>query len=73
MLPAHLPTQIMLFALLLAWLGACVVFDLRSRQVPAWLTIPPLLLAALWRLFSGRLAGGVAGYCPDLDLGSALG
>jgi hypothetical protein len=30
-----------------------MVFDLRSREVPALLTIPPLILAALWRLFHG--------------------
>ena len=53
MLPLLAPTQVIIFALLLAWLGACVVFDLRSRQVPALLTIPPLVLAALWRLFQG--------------------
>ncbi|MCL4559851.1 MAG: hypothetical protein M1281_04445 [Chloroflexi bacterium] len=53
MLPLLAPTQIIVFALLLAWLGACVVYDLRSRQVPALLTILPLILAALWRLFQG--------------------
>ena len=46
-------TQIIILVLLLAWLGACVVFDLRSRQVPALLTIPPLIIAALWRSFHG--------------------
>ena len=30
-----------------------MVFDLRSRQVPALLTIPPLVLDAFWRLFQG--------------------
>jgi len=53
MLPSLAPTQVIIFALLLAWLGACVVFDLRSRQVPALLTILPLGLTALWRLFQG--------------------
>lgn len=53
MLPSLAPTQVIIFSLLLAWLGACVVYDLRSRQVPALLTILPLILAALWRLFQG--------------------
>ncbi|PWB50520.1 MAG: hypothetical protein C3F13_16340 [Anaerolineales bacterium] len=48
-----LPTQVILLVFLLAWLGACVVFDLRSRQVPSLLTIPPLVLSALWRLLQG--------------------
>ena len=48
-----LPTQVILGVALLAWLGACVVFDLRSRQVPMLLTIIPLILAAAWRLFQG--------------------
>ena len=48
-----LPTQVILGAVLLAWLGTCVVFDLRSRQVPTLLTVIPLILAAAWRLFQG--------------------
>ena len=48
-----LPTQVILGAFLLAWLGTCVYFDLRSRQVPMLLTVIPLLLAAVWRLFQG--------------------
>jgi len=48
------PIQVILLLLLLAWLVACVVFDLRSRQVPALLTIPPLIISALWRLFQGE-------------------
>ena len=47
------PTQVILGACLLAWLGGCVIFDLRSRQVPMLLTIIPLILAAAWRLFQG--------------------
>ncbi len=31
-----------------------MAFDLRSRQVPAVLTIPLLVLSALWRLLQGR-------------------
>ncbi len=53
MLPSISTTQVILLFLLLAWLSACVVFDLRSRQVPALLTIPPLVLSALWRLIQG--------------------
>ncbi len=53
MLPSILPTQVILSVLLIAWLGVCVGFDLCSRQVPALLTIPPLVLSALWRLFQG--------------------
>ena len=53
MLPSISTAQVILWIALLAWLGACVVFDLRSRQVPALLTLPPLILAALWRLLHG--------------------
>jgi len=48
-----LPTQVILGAVLLAWLGTCVFFDLRSRQVPTLLTVIPLIVAAAWRLFQG--------------------
>lgn len=50
-----LPTQVILGAVLLTWLGTCVFYDLRSRQVPTLLTVIPLLLAAAWRLFQGGL------------------
>ena len=53
MLPSTLPAQMIAWALLLAWLVVCVIFDLRSRQVPAFLTLLPLILAALWQLFQG--------------------
>ena len=53
MLPSTLSTQVIVWALLLAWLAICVVFDLRSRQVPAYLTVMPLILAAIWQLFQG--------------------
>ena len=53
MLPSFSSTQVILSFLLMAWLVTCVVFDLRSQQVPTWLTIPPLVLAALWRLSQG--------------------
>jgi len=48
-----LPTQVILGAVLFAWLGICVIYDLRSRQVPTLLTVIPLILAAAWRLFHG--------------------
>ncbi len=48
-----LPTQVILGSFLLTWLGTCVFFDLRSRQVPTLLTVIPLVLAATWRLFQG--------------------
>lgn len=53
MLPSTLSAQIIAWALLLAWLAICVIFDLRSRQVPASLTVMPLILAAIWRLSQG--------------------
>ena len=53
MVHSMLPTQVILGTLLLGWLGFCVIFDLRSRQVPTLLTIIPLVLAAAWRLFQG--------------------
>jgi Flp pilus assembly protein protease CpaA len=37
----------------MAWLAVCVVFDLRTRQVPSLLTLIPLILAASWQLFQG--------------------
>lgn len=56
MLPSPSSTQVMVIVLLIAWLGTCVVSDLHSRQVPTLLTIPPLALSALWRLFQGGWA-----------------
>jgi Flp pilus assembly protein protease CpaA len=53
MLSQTLSTQVILWVILLAWLAVCVVFDLRSRQVPAFLTVIPLILAAFWQLFQG--------------------
>ncbi len=53
MVHSMLPTQVILGTLLLGWLGVCVIFDLRSRQVPTLLTVIPLVLAAAWRLFQG--------------------
>ena len=48
-----LPTQVMLSAALFTWLGSCMIFDLRSRQVPTLLTVIPLILAGTWRLLQG--------------------
>lgn len=53
MLPSTSSAQVIAWALLLAWLAVCVMFDLRSRQVPALLTILPLILAAIWQLIQG--------------------
>lgn len=52
-MPSPLSAQVIVWALMLAWLAICVIFDLRSRQVPAFLTVLPLLLAAIWRLSQG--------------------
>ena len=53
MLPSPLSALVIVWALLLAWLATCVIFDLRSRQVPAFLTVLPLILAAIWQLIQG--------------------
>ncbi|MFZ6029563.1 MAG: hypothetical protein ACOYYS_17760 [Chloroflexota bacterium] len=37
-----------------AWLAACAWHDLRTRQVPNLLTVPPLLLVTFWLAVSGR-------------------
>ena len=36
--------------ILMLWLSACAVFDLRSHQVPNWLTLPaiPMAFLAAW-------------------------
>jgi Flp pilus assembly protein protease CpaA len=39
-----------------AWLAACAVHDLRSRTVPAWLTLPGLFIALLLNEAQGELA-----------------
>lgn len=36
------------------WLGFCVWHDLRNREVPVWLTLVPLALAALIGILFGR-------------------
>ena len=42
--------------LALPWLALCAGYDLRSRTLPAWLSIPPLLLAILWAGLQGAWA-----------------
>ena len=39
--------------LLGAWLTTCAVWDVRTRAVPAWLTIPALASAAVYRWVEG--------------------
>jgi Flp pilus assembly protein protease CpaA len=39
-----------------AWLAVCAAYDLKSRAVPAWLTIPPLLGAVVWSVWQGSWA-----------------
>jgi len=36
-----------------AWLTACAVWDVRTRTVPAWLTIPALVSATVYRWVEG--------------------
>jgi Flp pilus assembly protein protease CpaA len=45
--------------LLILWLTACVIWDVRTRTVPGWLTVFPLLGAALARLFQGMWSAPV--------------
>jgi len=42
-----------LLAALALWLGAMSVYDLKTRQVPNWLTLPPLLGVLAWQLAHG--------------------
>ena len=42
--------------LVCAWLAVCAVCDLKSRTVPAWLTLPGLFIALLLKEASGELA-----------------
>ncbi len=43
----------------LLWLGAATWQDMRTRQVSNWLTIPPLLMAVVWRLVQGDIVPAV--------------
>ena len=42
--------------LLTLWLLPCALFDLRSRRVPNWLTLPALPLALWWATGNGTFA-----------------
>ncbi len=42
--------------LVCAWLAVCAAYDLKSRAVPAWLTLPGLFIALLLKEASGELA-----------------
>jgi Flp pilus assembly protein protease CpaA len=48
--------------LTILWLGACAVYDVRTGEVPNWLTMPPI--------FAGL---GLSAYWGWLNLGIALG
>ncbi len=39
-----------------AWLAVCAAYDLKSRAVPAWLTLPGLFVALLLKEANGELA-----------------
>jgi len=38
------------------WLAVCTVCDLKRREVPPALTLPPLFGAVLWNVFNGNFA-----------------
>ncbi len=38
------------------WLAVCALYDLKWREVPPALTIPPLFGAVLWNVFNGNFA-----------------
>ena len=42
--------------LVCAWLAICAAYDLKSRSVPAWLTLPGLFVALLLKEANGELA-----------------
>lgn len=42
--------------LVLPWLLACAISDLRTRTVPTWLTVAPLLGATVWIAWQGSWA-----------------
>ncbi len=45
--------EIFLFVLLLIWLLVCMLYDLRFRQLPMWLTLIPLGIAGVIAVFTG--------------------
>lgn len=46
----------MIASVTVLWLSACAWQDVRRREIANWLTVPPLLLVAAWRLLSGDWA-----------------
>jgi Flp pilus assembly protein protease CpaA len=46
--------EILLAAVVVVWLAACTVFDLRTRKVPNWLTLIPLLGALVLASLRGN-------------------
>ena len=42
--------------LVLPWLLVCAISDLRTRTVPTWLTVAPLLGAVVWMAWQGSWA-----------------
>ena len=45
--------------LLPLWLAVCALFDLRTREVPGWLTHVPLALALIYAVIAGNLAAAL--------------
>jgi len=44
----------MVWLLVIPWLAICAWHDLRTRTVPALLTIPPLVAAIGWEIYAGN-------------------
>ena len=42
--------------LIIVWLGVCAYLDAKTGEVSNWLTIPPLLGAAVYAVFNGQQA-----------------
>lgn len=49
----------MISVLLPPWLAACAIYDLRSREVPAWLLRVPLAMALVWAAVTGSLSAAL--------------
>jgi len=39
----------------IVWVAICLIYDLRFRALPSWLTIPPLGFALLWATWRGQI------------------
>jgi Flp pilus assembly protein protease CpaA len=67
--------NILVVIVIAAWLVVCATYDVRSRQVPNWLTLPPLVLAAIGLVVTDRwlLAVLVAGLVLVSELPSKYG